>query len=260
MDLPDLPQLSLLITGAVAAGWVDAVIGGGGLVLIPLLLMVPGVSPATALGTNKVAAVWGTASAAVLYLRQVRVNPRILGLGLALGSVSAAAGAASAAAIQADVMRPIVITLMLAVGVFVAFKPNFGGGRQLAPNQRLHRRQLALLAVLFIGIGFYDGIFGPGTGMFLIFGLTAILSSNFLESATIAKVVNTGTNLGALVVFASQGNVLWALGLILAVGNIAGSFVGSKMVFKVGTSFVRYALLAVVVIMSAKLIYDQLHA
>lgn len=256
MDLPSAPLLSLLAGGALVAGWIDAVVGGGGLVLLPLLLIAfPNAAPATALGTNKLTALWGTATAAFLYLRRVRVNPRIVAISAPIAGLSAVGGALAASAVSSDVMRPIVIVLMLAVGVFVALRPQFGATHESVEAVSRTRFVIALGTIAVIG--FYDGVFGPGTGLFLIITLTALLHQSFLQSAAMAKVANTATNIGALAVFAAQGHVMWLLGAILAVANIAGSVLGSRLVLGSGTKIVRYALLVVVVVMAAKLTYDQ---
>lgn len=147
--------------------------------------------------------------------------------------------------------------MMIAVGIFICARPTFGRHCTDAAVAPSRKQMLFALGGITV-IGFYDGIFGPGTGMFLILTLSGVLAQDFLSSATLAKVVNTGTNLGALAVFAWQGNVLWLLGLTLAVANVAGSVVGSTMTLRAGSGFVRYALLAVVVVMSTKLMIDQL--
>ncbi len=243
----------VLIAGSALAGWVDAVIGGGGLVLIPLILAVaPGLAPATALGTNKLAAVFGTASAAVTLVRRVR--PRFTPLYVVIAALGSGVGAATASLLSDNVLRPVIIVLMLAVGVYVVFRPGFGTeeGEPLAGRWRA-AAALAAVAV----IGFYDGVFGPGTGMFLIMAFTMIFSQSFLRSATMAKVVNTSTNLGALVVFAVGGHVHWQLGLALAVANIVGAQLGARTVLGGGSKFVRYALLSLVIVMSVHLSWQQ---
>lgn len=246
---------SVLLLGAAAAGWVDAVIGGGGLVLIPLILAVaPQLAPATALATNKLAAVFGTASAAFTMVRQVRPSRRVLAAYLPVALGCAGSGALAASLIQASVMRPVIIVLLLAVGTFVALRPGFGAGPEVAVPSGW-RRWAALAGVAVIG--FYDGLFGPGTGMFLIMAFTGLLSQNFLTSAAMAKVVNTATNLGALLVFALGGHVLWLLGLSLAVANVLGAQMGAKTVLGGGITFIRGALITTVVIMSGYLLYQQ---
>ncbi len=252
MDI-GLGAWGILVAGAAAAGWVDAVIGGGGLVLIPLLLaVVPGLAPATALGTNKLVGVSGTTTAAWTLVRRVR--PRINPWFVVLALVCSGAGALSASLIDATLLRPFIIILMLAVGTFVALRPGFGASDAAPPVGRWRR----WLVLLLVGvIAFYDGIFGPGTGMFLIMAFTAVLSQDFLRSAAMAKVINSTTNLGALLVFILGGHVWWQLGLVLAVANIVGAQIGARTVLGGGARFVRAALLVLVVVMSAYLGWQQ---
>ena len=143
---------------------------------------------------------------------------------------------------------------MLVVGTYVALKPSFGTP-QRAPARSPRRWLIALFAVGAIAA--YDGFFGPGTGTFLIIVFTALLNRSFVESAALAKIINTATNLGALTVFAIGGHVLWLLGLGLAVFNVVGAQVGARLVLSKGTGFVRIALLVVVVAMTSKLGYDM---
>lgn len=249
----ELGAWAVLVGGALVAGWIDAVIGGGGLVMIPLLMAaVPGLAPATALGTNKLVSISGTTSAAWTLVRRIRPRVRPAYVGLAL--VCSAAGALSAALIDATVLRPLIIVLLLVAGTFVAVRPQFGTevGSGVAGRWR---RWLVLLLVGVIA--FYDGIFGPGTGMFLIMAFTALLSQNFLTSAAMAKVVNTSTNVGALIVFITGGHVWWQLALVLAVANVVGAQLGARTVLGGGTRLIRYALLTLVVVMCAYLGWQQ---
>lgn len=246
---------ALLMSGAAVAGWIDAVIGGGGLVLIPLIMAVaPQLAPATALATNKVAAVSGTASAAVTMVRKVRPPAgELIRLGL-VALVCSGIGAGAAAMIDKDVMRPLIIVLMVCAGAFVAFRPSFGTNE--SEGIRGGWRTWAALAAVAC-IAFYDGIFGPGTGMFLIMAFTGIFSQNFLKSAAMAKVVNTCTNVGALCVFILGGHVIWALALVLAVANVIGAQLGARTVLGGGTKLIRFALLTLVVVMSIYLGIQQ---
>ncbi|AFH89933.1 hypothetical protein A4R72_00450 [Corynebacterium pseudotuberculosis] len=247
----------ILIAGAGIAGWIDAMIGGGGLVLIPLIMAVaPGLAPVVAIATNKFVAVSGTASAAVTMTRKVGVDSSLVLRLVPIAALCSAGGALLAAWISKDVMRPVVIGLMVLAGIFVAFKPEFGQGGH-AKSASARRRALAVLATG--GIALYDGIFGPGTGMFLIMAFTALLSQDFLRSAALTKVVNTATNLGALVVFIAAGHVLWSLGIVLAVANIAGAQFGAKTVLAGGTKILRLALLTLVIVMSVYLTVQQVY-
>ncbi|MGO1276474.1 MAG: TSUP family transporter, partial [Corynebacterium variabile] len=252
--------LLILVLGAVLAGGVDAVIGGGGLVLIPLILAcAPGLPAQVALGTNKFTAVFGTASAGLRMVRTVRIDWRAVRLCAPLAGLCSAGGALMASAVSSDVLRPVVVVLMLAAGAFVALRPSFGrdtgatGASGVDATPRPSRRRLALGLGLIALIGAYDGFFGPGTGMFLVIVFTALMSRTLIQSLAMTKLVNTATNIGGLVVFAAGGHVLWLLGIVLAVFNVLGAQVGAKIVLDRGTGFVRIALLALIVVMSAKL-------
>jgi uncharacterized membrane protein YfcA len=252
----DLYEVLGLLAAATAAGWVDAVVGGGGVLLIPVLLLsFPQYSPATALGTNKIAAVMGTATAAYVYQRRTRLDRSVLVPAAALAIPFGALGALSASSFPTAYFRPVIMALLVSVALFVAFKPSFGV-QQTNTTVTRHRR-IAAIILAGAGIGFYDGLFGPGVGTFLIISFTTLLATQFLESAAMAKVINSSSNLGALAVFAWQGNVLWAIGLGMAVGNITGAMIGSRTALKRGSAFVRIVLVLVVTGMVAKMGYDQ---
>lgn len=256
--------LLVLLVGAALAGGVDAVIGGGGLVLIPLILAcAPGLPAQMALGTNKFSAVFGTASAGLRMVRTVPVDWRVLRTAAPLAGLCSAGGALLAASVSSDVLRPVVVVLMLAAGVFVSLRPQFGR-RDDGPSERDAGRlrpspvKVVGALVLICLIGAYDGFFGPGTGMFLVIVFTALMSRSLIQSLAMTKIVNTATNLGGLVVFAAGGHILWLLGIALAVFNVLGAQVGARIVLDRGTGFVRVALLVLIVVMSTKLILDML--
>ncbi|MFD0885304.1 TSUP family transporter [Streptosporangium algeriense] len=253
MALADaLPLLAL----AVAAGWIDAVVGGGGLVQIPaLMLAFPGMPPAVALGTNKVASIAGTAAAAVSYARKTKLSWNFLLPAAGLATGAAALGALAASAVPAHVFRPATIALLVLIAVVVVLKPTLGQHQRPAGSVT---RQISIAALAGCAIGFYDGVFGPGTGMFLIFTFTLFLGLDLVHASASAKIVNVGTNLGALIVFALQGQVLWLLGLGMAVCNIIGASIGARMALRRGTKFVRAILLLGVGAMTIRLALLQL--
>ncbi|MGK5685076.1 TSUP family transporter [Actinoplanes sp. URMC 104] len=248
----DWQHILLLLTVAAAAGWIDAVVGGGGLVLVPALLLgLPGLPPVTALGTNKVASICGTTSAAITYARRTTIDWRIAGPAAALAVVCSAAGAVAASHIPAAAFRPVVMLLLLLVLAFVVARPSFGVAA--SEPSRTWRRRVAAVLLAGTVIAFYDGVFGPGTGTFLIIAFTALLNLDFVASSATAKILNAGTNLGALLVFAAGGHVLWKLGLAMAVCNIAGARFGARTALQRGAGFVRGVLVVVVVGMVARL-------
>ncbi|WKD60116.1 hypothetical protein CCICO_00265 [Corynebacterium ciconiae DSM 44920] len=245
----------VLLGGAFAAGWIDAVIGGGGLVLIPVIMAVlPHASPVVALATNKFAACLGTGSAAVSLSRKVQVERRRLVTYIPIAAASSGAGALIASSLSKEVLRPIVIVMLVVVGVFVVCRPDFGE----QARERSSRRREAVVLIAVGAIALYDGVFGPGTGTFLIMVFTAVLGRNFLQSAVLAKVVNCATNFGALVVFILGGHVWWTMGIALAVMNVAGAQLGARTVIAGGTKLIRIALLTLVVVMSCYLSYTQI--
>ncbi|MFI6685556.1 TSUP family transporter [Streptomyces sp. NPDC050485] len=252
----DVIDVAGLMAVAGAAGWVDAVVGGGGLLLIPtLLLSFPNLSPAVALGTNKLTAITGTTVAAVTYARRTKLD-RSVAVPAALLAVPAAGfGALSASQLPTTWFRPIVMALLIAVAAFVTLRPGFGA--TAGADSVTRRRRLLVIAVAGCGIGFYDGVFGPGTGTFLILTFTSLLSLEFVQSSALAKVVNVGTNFGALCVFAAQGQVMWMLGASMAVCNIVGATLGARTALRRGSGFVRVVLLIAVTAMVVKLGIDQ---
>ncbi|GAB2606992.1 UPF0721 transmembrane protein [Paractinoplanes abujensis] len=245
-------HVALLLVIAAAAGWVDAVVGGGGLVLVPALMLgLPGMSPVTALGTNKVASICGTTSAAITYARRTKIDWRTAGPAAGLAVVFSGLGALAASHIPASYFRPVIMVLLLLVLAFVVARPSFGV--VMTEPSRTWRRRAAAVLLAGTVIACYDGILGPGTGTFLIITFTALLGLDFVASSATAKILNAGTNLGALLVFAAGGHVLWKLGLAMAVCNIVGARFGAGTALKRGAGFVRGVLVVVVVAMVARL-------
>lgn len=245
--------LGLIVVAAFAAGWVDAVIGGGGLVQLPVLLLIPGISPISALATNKFASIFGTTTSAITYRRRTRTELRSLAPMAGAALLGSAGGAAVAALLPVSIMKPIVVLALIAVAVFTAARPNLGRVEAPVSGER-HRLGLALgIGAL---IGGYDGLIGPGTGAFLVFALVGLLGLDFLQASAKAKVVNVATNLGALAYFVPHGWVLWRLGLVLAVANLAGGYLGARTAIAKGSGFVRAAFLVVSGVLIAKLCWD----
>ncbi|MEU6204927.1 TSUP family transporter [Micromonospora musae] len=249
-------SLITLLSAAAMAGWVDAVVGGGGLLLLPALLVVaPGLPVATVLGTNKLAAIAGTATAAATYARRTKIDWAVTGPAAGLAVLSSGVGAVLAGAVPASAYRPVVLVVLLSVALFVVLRPRLGVVS--LPHRRTPARVAAAVVLAGVGIALYDGLIGPGTGTFLVLAFTALVGADFVHGSAMAKVVNAGTNLGALVVFAATGHVWWLLGAGMAVCNIVGAAVGARMALRRGAGFVRIVLLVVVLALVGKLGYDQ---
>ena len=233
-----------LVLAALVAGFVDAVVGGGGLVQLPALLIgLPGASVVQIAATNKLSSFCGTSISAGTYVRRIRPDPRtVLPLMLAAG-IGAACGALVASAMPRSAFDPIILVVLVLVGGYVWFKPSVGELTNLRFQGGKH-----LTAVVLTGltIGFYDGAIGPGTGSFLVFALVGLLGYNFLEASAKAKLANWTTNLAALAVFIPQGGVIWDLALVMAAANVAGGYLGARTAVARGTRFVRAFFLVVV--------------
>lgn len=255
----DHTAVATLLLAAAAAGWVDAVVGGGGLLLLPaLLIAAPGLPLATALGTNKLAAIAGTSTAAVTYARRTTMDWAIAGPAAGCAVLASGVGAALAGRLPATAYRPVVLGVLIGVALFVTLRPAVG--LVAHPEKRTPARMVATVGVAGIVIAAYDGLVGPGTGTFLVLTFTALAGADFVRGSAMAKLVNTGTNLGALVVFAATGHVHWWLGATMAVCNIAGAVVGARMALRRGSGFVRIVLLVVVLALIVKLGVDQWRA
>jgi uncharacterized membrane protein YfcA len=239
-----------LLAASFFAGFVDSIAGGGGLVQLPALLIgLPKSETAEVLGTNKLSAVFGTTTAAALYRKQIKPDPKIL-IGMALPAfLGSAGGAALASKIPTSSMRPMVLVLLIVVAIYTWFKPDLGKFENLKHHPE-RRVQIAALAGAVIG--FYDGIFGPGTGSFLMLILVASLGYAFITASAIAKVVNVSTNIGAIMVFGIHGAVIWQLGIIMGVANITGAVIGSRLAIKGGSTLVRKVFLIVTVALIIK--------
>ena len=244
---------TILAPAAFFAGMVDAVVGGGGLIQIPVLLgQFPQTAIPTLFGTNKLSSIAGTGAALWRYTRSVRIPWLVVLPGTAAALVGAWAGAALVAWLPRETMRPLVIVLMIAVALYTFMRKDFGQQvtRVLTGADRWKGAAFGGL------IGLYDGFFGPGTGSFLIFGFIRLFGMDFVQGSASAKVINFATNLSAIAFFASHGPLLWQVGLVMAVCNLAGSYVGTRLALKHGAGFIRKAFLGVVVVLIAKQLAD----
>ncbi len=239
---------------AAAAGFVDAITGGGGLVLVPALFTAfPGAAPATLFGTNKGAAVWGTAWATAQYARRVTMNWRTLGPAAAAALAGGFAGAWAVTHVSGEGLRRVLPFVLLAVFAYTLARKDLGHTHapHLTPG-----RERAVAGTIGAALGFYDGFFGPGTGSFFVFLFVRVLGYDFLHASAGAKFLNTATNLAALALFAASGHVWWQLALPMAVANVAGSLMGARLALARGAAFVRVAFIVVVGALILRTAYD----
>jgi hypothetical protein len=241
---PSTSTLLLLALAGLAAGFVDAVVGGGGLVQLPALLIgLPGASPVQILGTNKLSGICGTSVSSATYYRRIRPDPRTFGPLMASAFVGSVGGAFLGSHISDSAFDPIVLVVLVVVGAYVLFRPRLGESTALRYDGRRHV-VTAMAAGLVIGC--YDGALGPGTGSFLVITLVGMLGYSFLEASAKARLANWATNLAALCVFVPQGAVLWKVGFVMGACNLVGGYVGARTAVARGTRFVRIFFIVVV--------------
>jgi len=246
--------LSLLAITAFVAGFIDAVVGGGGLIQLPFLLInFPKITLPVIFGTNKIAALCGTAVSAFRYSRHIKFNFKLLLVISVFCFISSFAGAQVINLIEPSVLKPLVLVILVAVAIYTFIKKNLGATQSKKLNVG---KQMLYGALIGVVVGFYDGFFGPGTGSFFVLGFVVILGFEFMQASAYAKVVNCITNISALLVFVKNGNYILSLALTMAVFNMIGSYIGSIQAIKRGNGFIRVIFLLIVSIMIAKYGYD----
>ena len=236
------------------AGFVDAMAGGGGLIQLPALIVgLPNKELPLILGTNKVPSIFGTAAAARNYFKNIKPDiPLTLSM-MGPAFIGSMAGASLAAAVPKDFFKPFIVFLLVAVAIYTWLKPELGMNENL---KYTHKKRLAIVALIGLLIGFYDGIFGPGTGTFLVFFLVSGIGYAFLKASGTAKLVNISTNAGAILSFQLTGHIWWQLGLLLAFANVTGAIIGSRLAIKGGSPLVRKVFLVVTFLLIARVAWD----
>ena len=250
----DVTQWVVLTLGAFFAGFIDSVVGGGGLIQLPVLFStLPGEVPAALFGTNKIASIFGTANAAWRYARRVSMPWRTILPAALAAFICAYLGAMAVAWIPRDLLRPMILILLIGSAVYTFMRKDFG-----AIHRPFHSGTKESVYALLVGgtLGFYDGFFGPGTGSFLIFLFIRFFGFDFLHASAASKVVNVATNLAAIGYFVPNGYFLPAAGVLMASANIGGSFVGAHLALRHGSGFVRRVFLAVVSVLIVKFAWD----
>lgn len=238
------------------AGFVDAIVGGGGLVLVPVLFAAyPNALPATLLGTNKSGAIWGTSFSAWKYARRVtfRWNTLLPAIGAAF--VGSMLGAWAITLVSADFLRKALPFVLLAVLLYTLARKDLGQESRPIANPA---KEIALGILIGLIVGFYDGFFGPGAGSFLVFAFVRILGFDFLNAAANAKLLNIATNLAAILLLGWKGHIWWHLVIPLALSNIVGSFLGTAMALRYGSGFVRWMFIGVVSLLIMRSAWDGL--
>lgn len=247
----ELQVLLLIIVFGFIAAFIDAVVGGGGLISIPALLAT-GMSPATALGTNKLASAFGSFTSSMKFLRSRNVDFRMMMKLFPLSFTVSIVGALTAIRLPGELLKPLVLVMLIVVLVYTLFKKDWGA---LEKENTLTARKIIILIIFAVIIGFYDGFMGGGTGSFLMF-LMLFTGFDFLKAAGNAKVLNFGSNVGALLLFMLMGEVNYTYGLAMAASMVAGSYAGAQLAISKGVGYVKMLFIIVTSVLILKNIYD----
>ncbi|HEY2615277.1 MAG TPA: TSUP family transporter [Chthoniobacterales bacterium] len=243
--------ISLLCASSLLAGFIDAVVGGGGLIQVPaLLILLPGVPVATILGTNKFASCAGTTIAVQRYARHVAIDWFTIAPAAMAAFIFAFLGSCTVTLLNTAFLRPIVLALLIVVAIYVFLVKELG-----LIHQPKHAPKKAQWLGLLIGaaLGFYDGFFGPGTGSFLIFLFVGVFGFDFLAASASAKVINWATNIASVIYFGWSGNIIYHFAVPMAVCSVAGAAIGTRLAIAKGSRFVRIFFLVIVCALIAKL-------
>jgi len=245
--------LSLIIL-AFTAGFIDAVVGGGGLIQIPALLInLPDIPLPTIFGTNKIVALSGTSISAYQYSKRIKLDYRILLFISISAAIASYSGAKIVSRINVSFLKPAILIILILILIYSLIKKDLG---KVKTKSLSINRQIIYGSIIGILVGFYDGFFGPGTGSFLVLAFVVILGFEFLEASAYSKVINCVTNISALVVFIRQGNYLIELAILMAIFNILGSILGTKLAIKKGNHFIRIIFMLIVSILIVRYAWD----
>ncbi len=254
--LENLTALNLILLGVAmfASGFIDAIAGGGGLIQTPaMLLSFPDRNPVEVVATSKTAAFFGTTTAAIQYRKFIKTDPKLLIAMVIPAFIGSGIGAHLASRISAGSYKSSLFFVMIAIFFYTLVKPELGKEHV---EKHSPQKLMVIGSVAAFIIGFYDGLIGPGTGTILMIALVALMGFAFVGASAIAKVVNATTNLASIIVVGLTIGVMWKLGLVLAVANLAGGYMGSHMAIKKGSSFIRIFYLIVTGLLILRLGYS----
>lgn len=251
LDGLNMTTLCILFLLALLAGWVDAIGGGGGLISLPALFWA-GVSPIEVLATNKLQSCFGSFTATWNYTRKGLINLREHYLAIVLTFIGAMSGAWSVQQIETQLLERMIPILLMLFAIYFMFAP-----RAIETERQRRISPLMFAATAGFGIGFYDGFFGPGTGTFFTIAFVTLLGYGLPRATGSTKLLNFTSNFAALLLFAITGNILWGVGILMGIGQMLGSFLGSNMAMKHGSRLIRPLLVTVSLLVSLRLLLDD---
>ncbi len=234
----------LLCIAAFAAGFVDAIVGGGGLIQTPMgLILLPQLPVSSVIGSLKIPAFSGTAFAAAQYVKKVIINWKLLLPMMAVAMLASFAGSNLLTMVHNDFMKPVLLVVLSLVAIYTFIKKDFGQHKEKSLSPALNFFYSLLISIV---IGFYDGFIGPGAGSFLVLAFVALMGYDFLHASANAKMVNLATNFGSILLFVLKGKIIWAVAIPMALCNAAGGFIGAKLAINKGNKFIRIFFLIIV--------------
>ncbi len=246
--------LVLLCIASFFAGFIDAIVGGGGLIQTPVaLILLPNVAVSTIIGTLKIPAISGTSFAANQYLKKVKMNWKLLLIMMFLAFPSAFFGSLLLTHVSNNFMKPMLLVVLTLLFFYTFFQKNFG---QLHTKSHSETTQIFFAILISILVGFYDGFIGPGTGSFLVVAFITLLGFDFINASANAKMVNLATNFGAICLFTLKGKILWSIAIPMAFFNALGGWLGAKLAISKGNKFIRIFFLIVVICTLTRFAYD----
>lgn len=246
--------LIILCLAAFVAGFVDAIVGGGGLIQTPMgLILLPNLPVATVIGTLKIPSFSGTLFAAIQYLKKIKMDWKLLFIMMVLAVPSAFLGSTLLTYVSNDFMKPLLLFVLSLLVIYTYVKKNFG---QHADKSHSVKQQMLYAILISFIIGFYDGFIGPGTGSFLVLAFITLLGFDFLQASANAKMVNLATNFGSICLFISKGKIIWMIAIPMAICNAIGGFIGAKLAINRGNRFIRIFFLIVVIGTLIRFAYD----
>lgn len=247
----DPSVLMILMVFGFLASFIDSVVGGGGLIALPALLFT-GMSPATAVATNKLVGTMGSFTSTLMFYRSGKLDLKSLYKLFPLVFIASMLGAWTVHLMDPEVLKPLMLIMLAAVAIYTVFKKDWGS---ISTYKKLSVHHFLMFTMLIFAIGFYDGFLGPGTGSFLMFAFL-MLGFDFIKAAGNAKFLNFGSNIAALLMFMYLGQVNYAYGLPMAIAGIIGAICGSKFAIKRGSGYVRALFITVTLLLLAKNVYD----
>ncbi|MGN6402644.1 MAG: sulfite exporter TauE/SafE family protein [Flavisolibacter sp.] len=244
----------LLCLVAFCAGFVDAIVGGGGLIQTPAALVIlPAYPVASVIGSLKIPSFSGTSLATIQYLKKVRLNWQLVMVTCTIAFFASFAGSQLLTIVSNSFMKPVLLVVLTAVAIYTFTKKDFG---QHQEKDHSPKKELSYAIVISLVLGFYDGFIGPGAGSFLILAFVSLLGLDFLHASAHAKLVNLATNLGSITLFLIKGKIMWMVALPMAVSNGIGGAIGANLAIAKGNKFIRVFFLFIVIAMLLRFMYD----